>query len=251
MRARNLKPGFFKNEILSSFDPLVRILFEGLWCMADRSGRLEDRSLRIKAEVLPYDLIEIESYLQKLHDNKFITRYEVNGNKYIEINNFLKHQTPHWQEQDSSIPSPNIKQRKPRVIQDKSKCNPSDSPFSDSPFSDSPFRSFQDFWQIYPKKIGKGKAKESWEKIKPDASLVKKMIEKIELFKQTEQWKKDRGQFIPNPATWLNQGRWEDEVTPQSKEVPKYLKGLKKVWEGIQDGKDPISLPDDKIGEGV
>ena len=53
MRARNLKPGFFKNDALAECDPLARILFEGLWCMADREGRLECHPKRIKAEILP------------------------------------------------------------------------------------------------------------------------------------------------------------------------------------------------------
>ena len=49
-RARNVKPGFFKNELLAECEPLARILFEGLWCEADREGRLEDRPRRLKAE---------------------------------------------------------------------------------------------------------------------------------------------------------------------------------------------------------
>src|SRR5262244_3073085 len=54
IRARNIKPGIFKNELLGAADPLLTLLFEGLWCMADREGRLEDRPLRIKAEIFPY-----------------------------------------------------------------------------------------------------------------------------------------------------------------------------------------------------
>ena len=53
MRARNLKPGFFKNECLLSLSPLHRLLFAGLWCMADRNGILEDRPAKIKIEVKP------------------------------------------------------------------------------------------------------------------------------------------------------------------------------------------------------
>jgi hypothetical protein len=53
-RSRNIKPGFFLNDELAECEPLARILFAGLWCIADREGRLEDRPKRIKAEVLPY-----------------------------------------------------------------------------------------------------------------------------------------------------------------------------------------------------
>ena len=48
-RARNIKPGFFKNEILGVADPLYSLLFEGLWVLADRAGRLEDRPFASRA----------------------------------------------------------------------------------------------------------------------------------------------------------------------------------------------------------
>ncbi len=106
MRARNIKPGFFKNEELAEIEPLGRILFEGLWCMADREGRLEDRPKRIKAEILPYDDCDAEKLLTALAGKGFIVRYSVNGENYLQINNFLKHQNPHPKEADSEIPPP-------------------------------------------------------------------------------------------------------------------------------------------------
>lgn len=106
MRARGLKPGLFKNEILGSADPLCTLLFEGLWCMADRDGRLEDRPLRIRAEIFPYRQIDIEELLQWLVQNGFIVRYTVNAANYISINNFAKHQNPHKKEVVSEIPAP-------------------------------------------------------------------------------------------------------------------------------------------------
>ena len=109
MRARSIKPGFFKNEDLSELDPLTRILFAGLWCMADREGRLEDRPKRIKAEILPYDDVDVDAMLQKLPED-FIQRYEHSGARYIQIVNFLRHQCPHKNEKPSEIPAPgNIK----------------------------------------------------------------------------------------------------------------------------------------------
>lgn len=108
-RARNIKPGFFKNEILGAADPLYMILFEGLWVLADREGRLENRPLRIKAEVFPYrDGLKVADMLNWLDGNGFITQYEVNGIKYIQVLNFTKHQNPHKNETESEIPSPEI-----------------------------------------------------------------------------------------------------------------------------------------------
>ncbi len=75
---------------------------------------------------------------------------------------------------------------------------------------------FNLWWNFYPKKVGKGDALKSWKKIKPSAELQVKMKETINKQKQSEQWKKENGRFIPNPATWLNQGRWDDEVNIKS-----------------------------------
>lgn len=70
---------------------------------------------------------------------------------------------------------------------------------------------FKEFWAAYPKKIGKDAALKAFMKRKPSADLVSKMITAIEWQKQTDQWTRENGRFIPNPATWINQGRWEDE----------------------------------------
>lgn len=106
MRARNLKPGFFKNEQLAELPPLTRILFQGLWCLADRRGRLEDRPKRIKAEVLPYDDWDVDRALDDLARAGFIVRYEIDGKRYIQVVNFERHQSPHVREPESTIPPP-------------------------------------------------------------------------------------------------------------------------------------------------
>lgn len=76
---------------------------------------------------------------------------------------------------------------------------------------------FSIFWALYPKKVGKGAAEKSWKKIKPTKDLLEKMLNAIEIAKQSMQWNKDNGQYIPNPATWLNQKRWEDEIIIDNK----------------------------------
>ena len=106
MRARNIKPGFFRNEELAEISPGGRLLFIGLWCMADREGLLQDRPKKIKLEIMPYDDINCDKLLQELHDHSLILRYNVNGNRYISVPNFSKHQRPHPNEKPSEIPPP-------------------------------------------------------------------------------------------------------------------------------------------------
>jgi hypothetical protein len=71
---------------------------------------------------------------------------------------------------------------------------------------------FAQFWMAYPKKVGKGAAVKAFTKLKPSADLLSKMLEAIEKQKRSDQWQRDKGQYIPNPSTWLNQTRWEDEL---------------------------------------
>ena len=73
---------------------------------------------------------------------------------------------------------------------------------------------FADFWEAYPKKVGKQEAEKAFRKAFPAGDEHNVTIPAIERHKRSAQWTKDGGQFIPNPATWLNQKRWEDELTP-------------------------------------
>ena len=105
-RARNIKPGFFVNDELAEVSPEGRLLFIGLWTLADREGRLKDRPPKIKVQVLPYDKCDVHDLLNQLQDHGFIVRYEVNSCKYIQVLNFIKHQNPHYKEVPSEIPPP-------------------------------------------------------------------------------------------------------------------------------------------------
>ena len=71
---------------------------------------------------------------------------------------------------------------------------------------------FESFWKVYPRKIGKEKCRNWFKSHKPKEDLVKQMIEAVEQQKKSKQWSDP--QYIPHPYTWLNQGRWEDELTP-------------------------------------
>lgn len=105
-RSRNIKPSFFKNEDLIDLQPSDRLLFIGLWTLADREGRLEDRPRRIKIELFPGDDYVVETGLANLQGKGFIERYEVDGEQYIQVEAFTKHQKPHHKEVASEIPAP-------------------------------------------------------------------------------------------------------------------------------------------------
>ena len=105
-RSRNIKPGLFHNEILGVADPLYTLAFQGLWLLADREGRLEDRPLRIAAQTFPYRKLDVVPLLDWLQEQGFILRYQAGGTRFIQVLNFGKHQNPHKNETESVIPAP-------------------------------------------------------------------------------------------------------------------------------------------------
>lgn len=105
-RARNIKPGFYKNEDLAECSVWARYIFPGLWMLADREGRLEDRPKRIKAELLAFDTQDVDPLLNELQERGFLVRYRNSDGSFIQISKFSTHQAPHYSEKPSVIKPP-------------------------------------------------------------------------------------------------------------------------------------------------
>lgn len=91
---------------------------------------------------------------------------------------------------------------------------------------------FTEFWAAYPKKQGKGAAWNAWRKLHPDTSLLAQMIASIQAHRDDPQWLKEGGQFIPFPATWLNQRRFEDEPPTAS---PRVSEATSRLAQAVRD----------------
>ncbi len=263
MRARNIKPGLFKNDTLAELDPLARLLFIGLWCYADRDGLFEWRPKKIKAEILPYDDCDVERHLMSLHAMSFIEKYGNDNDGYFgRVIHFHEHQNPHPHEAKSKIPKPEQFQCHDisLTLQEMSvKCTADlmipDSLIPDSLIPDTHQKTgaleeskkektddFQTFWSAYPKKTAKKAAMTAWKKAKKDLPPIDKVLEAIERQKQSDQWRRDKGQFIPHPATWLNQGRWEDEPEMGMEGKANKLSRIPKFSPSDFNGKDKWEL---------
>lgn len=251
-RARNIKPAFFTNELLGTEDPMVSLTFIGLWCLADKVGILEDRPLRIKAELFPYrDSLDINGYLTVLARLGFIVRYENDGRRFIQVCNFRKHQSPHNTEKGKGFPfstdpkslilayngyetvkprggngEPTVPERPDSLIPD---TGFTDSLIPDSLIPDSKNKIkntcaasphaelFSRFWSLYPNRKGKADAEKAWSKLEPTDELFAQICEGLAKQVTCYEWTKDGGKFIPHPATWLNGKRWTDEVKLETK----------------------------------
>jgi len=257
-RARNIKPGFFKNEDLAECTPWARLCFAGLWTLADRAGRLQDRPKRIKGELFAFDSVEVEPLLIELQRFGFIERYEVDGLRLIQVLAFGKHQTPHHKEPPSCLLPPkspgfcaHASTPEPRAVapcdeaqtHDETRSSPGlegqgtakhggqtvlipDTGFlipdsGEPPSSPSGGHSpgFAEFWDAYPKKVGKQKALRAFAKLKADTALQARLMAALHRHTQSEQWRKADGQFIPHPTTWLNEERWADGVSSESSDA--------------------------------
>lgn len=236
-RARNIKPGFFRNADLVELPFEARLLFIGLWTIADRAGRLEDRPKQIKMELFPADNMDCDALLGLLAEIRMIERYKANGTRYLQVVNFGKHQNPHKDEKQSTIPpnagaaetsiedhgehSANTMQARCKhgaasevvglipdsllLIPEKTPCSPSASESAEDGFAT--------FWEQYPKKVAKHQALKAWAKIKPVGQVLDDLMAGLQRQKLSTDWQKDGGQFVPYPASWLNGRRWDDEMS--------------------------------------
>jgi hypothetical protein len=90
---------------------------------------------------------------------------------------------------------------------------------------------FDSFWQAYPKRVGKGAARRSWAKLRPDLELQAIILAAVAAQRTSDQWCKEDGRYIPNPATWLNQERWADEVAAPPGRDSRALDERTQAWQ--------------------
>jgi hypothetical protein len=117
-RARSIKPDFFTDADLTELSPLHRLLFAGLWCHADREGRLEDKPREIRVKVLPFDDCDVDRLLADLDVKGLVVRYEVDGKRLLAVKNFKKHQHCHKDEKPSRLaPPPDVTAKPPQPFE--------------------------------------------------------------------------------------------------------------------------------------
>ncbi len=238
-RTRNLKPSFFLNEVLAACEPLARLLFAGLWCWADVDGRLEDRPLRIKAAVLPFDQCDVDALLNVLHQAGLIVRYAAGQIKAIQIVSWEKHGNPHPKEPSLGLPSPcvdaetsrdlsglilkdslclnalTLTQNTPLPPEGGVVCDLEKPPEEAAPKrrtrttrSLTPLPGFEEFWAAYPRGDDKQEAIKAWNILAPDLLLQQAIMAGLTRQKQSDQWL--RG-FIPYASKFLRKKHWENE----------------------------------------
>lgn len=105
-RQRMLHPDFFTDPKVVRCSAFARLLFQGLWCLADREGRLEADPLALKLRLLPADNCDIEALLVELEAQRLVVRYGADGRPLVYLPGFTKRQRPHPKEPKSELPGP-------------------------------------------------------------------------------------------------------------------------------------------------
>jgi len=173
---------------------------------------------------------DIISWVEELAKNKLLFLYTHVGERFIQMNTWEQGRA-----KQSRFPQPPTDVNKClQMYAHENKCPDSDTDTDSDTECESlvihPSASatqqkniysedFKAFWKAYPRKVGKLAAAKAWAhaKEKPTMDII---LAAIDNQRKCQQWIKDGGDFIPHPATWLNQGRWDDELTTSKKRGP-------------------------------
>lgn len=241
-RARNIKPGFFRNPELVELPFETRLLFPGLWVLADRMGRLEDRPKLIKMEIFPADSVDVDEMLNQLQQVGLIHRYTVEGKNYIEIINFLKHQNPHKDEKPSTIPTPDqhgastvptpcldeVGTNPTRLIPDSLNLIPDslNKNIVGSAPPDEPIQAeFEEAWALYPQRPGRSKADalRAWRARIKEGVMPALLVDGVKRYSAYCRGTNTEPQYVKQPATFFGPGQHylSDWTIPSARASPR------------------------------
>lgn len=226
MPNRIIKESICISESINNLSWFEEVFFYRLIVNCDDYGRFDGRTAVIKNRLFPLKdnitLKSVENVINKLVNLGLVVLYMFEGKPYLYLPTWNEHQN--IRAKRSKYPAPNseiicnhmnsndrICSRNP--IQSESESNPNSPTGDDGGFSL--------FWSAYPRKTGKQEAEKAWSKLKPSQKLREEILSGLEKWKNTRQWAKDNGQFIPYPATFLNNQRWKEVDSSQNIEQSK------------------------------
>jgi len=226
----------------------ARLCFLLSWTQADDAGRIRGNPKLLARTLYPYDddaLDKIDAWLEELEREQCIRRYVAQGNMYIEICNWLKHQkidkpsapkypgfderSRNGSEHSRAFDDPprglvvgregKGRERKgeERIVNPRAAANAADARErvrraaeggQDASYDP---EQFEAWWAIYPRKRSKGDAEKAWRALHPDSELVERIMRATTRARTSRDWMKDAGEFIPYPASWLRAKGWLDD----------------------------------------
>lgn len=241
-RIRTIKPGFFTSEDVAALSMRARLTWIGLWTHVDDEGRAKDNPRLIHAAVWPLDDVtvkQVEQDLVELAAHGRIVRYEVDGKRYLAVTNWNVHQRINRPAR-SVFPTPDeasfangslpdeasftdVQTRDESSVtthgaltEDSVKAHGAltagrERKGKEYPSSADADGAFAEFWNLYPRKVGKQDARKVWDRKTrdhPPPDILAGLKRWVALWET----KGTEHQFIPHPTTWLQRGSWEDQL---------------------------------------
>jgi hypothetical protein len=235
-RIRSIKPEFPQSESIGNLTREARLLFILLFTVVDDGGRSRAASRMLASLLYPYDDDArdlICGWLEELDEKGLITRYEVDGSQYLEIDNWLKHQKidhatpskfPSIREGSRTLAriSPVLAPDKDRIGRDRIGLD-QDRIRSLSPGGDL----FDRFYSAYPKRQNRKSAASKFDVAVRNGTDPEHIIQAAGRYAEAHRSAGTDKQYIPAPDVWLNKGGYDDEDLPQApKSHPKKDTGI-------------------------
>lgn len=217
MPNRIIKESVCVSDSIDSLSWFEEVLFYRLIVNCDDYGRFDGRAAVIKSRLFPLkDSVTVKAVsdaINKLASAELVTLYVFEGKPYLYLPTWDKHQQVRarrskYPEPSSDLISSDIICN--QMISDVPVIQSKNESKNESESKSAREEAFDVFWAAYPRKVGKGAARKAFAKL--PAAVFPLLVPAVEAQKQCAQWRKNGGEYIPNPATWLNQERWEDKL---------------------------------------
>jgi hypothetical protein len=238
MPNRIIKESICTSENIEQLSAFQETVFYRLLVNCDDYGCFDARVKVVASRLFPLKVIrpsEIIKALNKLAEAGLIVLYEAKGKPYLKVVKWSDHQRVRVSKHKYPMPEDGVLCGElPQVAASCGEMRPESNPIQSNPNpnpnpnptreprgeSDSDHEArFDRFWDAYPRKESKPAARKAFDKIRPDGELLSRMIESIRRWEKSAQWQENGGQFIPYPASWLNQRKWEDDPPAGKKKV--------------------------------
>lgn len=249
-RARLIKPEFYDDEKLSRISRDARLVFPALWIFSDDYGVVKGNHEWLLSKIFPYErdikISQFSCWLAELEVIDCIRPFSVDGESYYYISHFKDHQTINKPSQTRNPTPPDIVIHQcntttvvlpseveiEREVEEKKEVEVKEK-LTSAHSKKINGQGFDDFWEAYPRKAGKLSAKKSFEKVSKLKTFpgIEAVLMAINKQKTWQQWATDNGKFIPYPATWLNQERWNDEQPESTGINQRTFTNMKNAWE--------------------
>lgn len=222
MPNRIIREGILTSARIAKLGWPEEVFYRRLLSVVDDFGRYYADVGLLRAACYPRQLSKVSDsdvgkWLQSIADAALVRVYQAEGEQYLEALDFGQ-QVRAKKSKFPDMPSTCVADAQQMPASAHLDVSVSVS-VEKTPSPSAP--RFAVFWKAYPKKVAKDAARKAFEKRDPDDALLSTMLDALHAQSRSEGWRKDGGQFIPHPSTWLNEGRWQDEGVVLPAEAPR------------------------------